>query len=352
MRAYGLLDLADVELIPPRLASDEELRLIHTAEYIAAVKHAGEVGQPAPDHGLGSSDNPLFSGMHEASAQVAGGSIDAADFVMRGANQHAFSIAGGLHHAMRGRASGFCVYNDASIAIEHLRRRHGARVLYVDTDAHHGDGVQDAFYDTNQVLTVSFHESGRYLFPGTGWVDETGRGAGKGYAVNVPLPPGTGDAGYGAAFDELVPALARAFRPDVNVNQNGADAYRADPLAHLQVTTGFYAHVARTMHDLAHELCDGRWLALGGGGYDLYSAVPRAWTLVFAELCGATLCDELPPAWLHVARAKGARNLPSRLIDAPSPARDGELEAASQLVRQVRSHIPLLSAAPSGRGPA
>jgi acetoin utilization protein AcuC len=345
IRAYGLLNRPNVELIPARIASDDELQLVHAASYIAAVKHAADVGEPQPAYGLGSSDNPIFSGMHEASALVAGGSLDAADFAMAGPDRHAFSIAGGLHHAMRDRASGFCVYNDASIAIEHLRRRFGARVMYIDTDAHHGDGVQDAFYDTDQVLTVSFHESGRYLFPGTGWVDETGRAAGEGFAVNVPLPPGTGDGGYQMAFDSLVPALARAFRPDVIVNQNGADAYRADPLAHLQVTTGFYRHVAQTIHSLAHELCDGRWLALGGGGYDLYSAVPRAWTLVFAELCGADLPDELPAAWLDLARATGARNLPSRLVDDPAPVRAGELEAAQELIEQVRQHVPLLQGA-------
>jgi acetoin utilization protein AcuC len=347
MRAYGLLDRPNVHLIEPRVASDDELQLIHTADYIAAVRRAGEMTEPlaaVPEYCLGSGDNPIFPGMHVPSAEVAGGSIDAADFVMRGADCHAFSIAGGLHHAMRRNASGFCIYNDASIAIEHLRRRYGVRVLYLDTDAHHGDGVQAAFYDTPDVLTVSFHESGRFLFPGTGFVNETGSDAGQGYSVNVPLPPGAGDMSYTWAFDDLVPALARAFRPDVIVNQNGADAYQDDPLAHLRVTTAFYRHVARTVHELAHELCQGRWLALGGGGYDLFSAVPRAWTLVFAEMVGAELPNDLPAAWLDFSKSMGSRRLPRSLVDPPTQSEDGEMQQVRQVVEQVKREIPLIHA--------
>ncbi|HLG73698.1 MAG TPA: acetoin utilization protein AcuC [Chloroflexota bacterium] len=345
MRAYGLLDRPNVKLIPPRQASEDELQLIHTADYIEAIKRAGAMGDPracVPEYCLGPGDNPIFPRMHEASAEVAGGSIDAAEFVMQGGERHAFSIGGGLHHAMRRNASGFCIYNDASIAIEHLRRKHGVRVLYLDTDAHHGDGVQAAFYDTPEVLTISFHESGRYLFPGTGFVHESGQGAGAGYSVNVPLPPGAGDGSYTYAFDELVPALARAFKPDVIVNQNGADAYQDDPLAHLRTSTGFYRHVARTAHELAHELCEGRWLALGGGGYDLFSAVPRAWTLVFAEMLGADLPDELPASWLELSRSKGARRVPNALIDPPTQSDEREMANVREVVAQVRQEIPLL----------
>ena len=345
MRAYGLLERPNVQLIAPRLASDDELQLIHSPDYIAAVRRAGADGDcwaSVPEYCLGPGDNPIFPEMHEASAQVVGGSIDAANFVMRGPDHHAFSIAGGLHHAMRGNASGFCIYNDASVAIEHMRRDFETRVLYLDTDAHHGDGVEAAFYDTDQVLTISFHESGRFLFPGTGFVQESGRGAGKGYAVNVPLPPGAGDDAYRAAFDALVPRLARAFMPDVIVNQNGADAYQDDPLAHLRVSTGFYAHVARTVHTLAHELCAGRWLALGGGGYDLFSAVPRAWALVFAELAGAELPDAVPQTWLDFSESKGARRLPRSLVDAPTTSGDKELAEVARVVEQVKEEIPLL----------
>jgi acetoin utilization protein AcuC len=345
IRAYGIPDRPNLRLIPPRVAADDELRLIHTADYIAAVRRAGELNDcwaSIPEYCLGPGDNPIFPGMHEASALVAGGSIEAADFAMSGANHHAFSIAGGLHHAMPGNASGFCIYNDASIAIEHVRRKHGARVLYLDTDAHHGDGVQAAFYDTDQVLTISFHESGRFLFPGTGFVHESGAGAGKGYSVNVPLPPGTGDDAFRSAFDAIVPALARAFRPDLIVNQNGADAHQDDPLAHLRATTGLYAHIARTVHELAHELCAGRWLALGGGGYDLYSAVPRAWTLVFGEMAGAELPHALPPSWLALAETKGARRLPHELVDSPTSSSEKELQQVTDVVQQVKDEIPLL----------
>jgi acetoin utilization protein AcuC len=345
MRAYGLLERPNVQVIPPRVATDDELRLIHAAEYIAAVRRAGDVGDcwaSVPEYCLGPGDNPIFRGMHAASATVVGGSLEAADFVMEGDNRHAFSIAGGLHHGMRANASGFCIYNDASVSIEHIRRKYGARVLYLDTDAHHGDGVQAAFYGTPDVLTISFHESGRFLFPGTGFVNESGAGAGKGYSVNVPLPPGTGDDGFGQAFDALVPALCRAFKPDVMVNQNGADAYIDDPLAHLRATSGLYAHIARTVHDLAHELCRGRWLALGGGGYDLFSAVPRAWTLVFAELAGAAVPDQLPAAWLDLSRTKGAKRLPDAMLDTPTTSDPKVLAEVSNIIAAVKQEIPLL----------
>lgn len=351
MRAYGLLDAASVEIIPTRQATDGELQLIHTPDYIAVIRKAGLLAESegrwtsVPKYCLGPGDNPVFPEMHEASAEVAAGSIDAADFVMSGPEHHAFSVAGGLHHAMRSNASGFCIYNDAAIAIEHLRRKYSPRVLYLDTDAHHGDGVQAAFYDTPDVLTISFHESGRFLFPGTGFINESGTGAGQGYSVNVPLPPGTADDGFRIAFDELVPALARAFRPDVIVNQNGADAYQDDPLAHLRLTTGAYRHIAHTVHELGHELCQGRWLALGGGGYDLFSAVPRAWTLVFAEMIGASPADKLPEAWLELARQKGGRRLPARLIDEPTTSNENELASIQTVIREVKSRIPLLQAA-------
>jgi acetoin utilization protein AcuC len=353
MRAYGLLDMPNVEIIPTRQASDGELELVHTADYIAAIRQAGLLAESQgrwasiPRYCLGPGDNPIFPDMHEASAEVAAGSIDAAEFVMRGPDHHAFSIAGGLHHAMRSNASGFCIYNDASIAAEHLRRTYGLRVLYLDTDAHHGDGVQAAFYDCADVLTISFHESGRFLFPGTGFVNEIGTGAGEGYAVNVPLPPGTGDDGFRLAFDALVPTLARAFRPDVIVNQNGADAYQDDPLAHLRLSTGTYRHIAATVHALAHELCAGRWLALGGGGYDLFSAVPRAWTLVFAEMIGASLSNDLPQCWLELARERGAQRLPARLVDEPTASNKNELASIRTIIEEVKARIPLLAGAAS-----
>lgn len=345
MRAYGLLDRANVQLIPPRQATTEELRLVHTADYIEAVERASilsETWMSIPEYCLGPGDNPIFPDMHEASSEVVGGTLAAAEFVMSGAQRHAFAIGGGLHHAMANHASGFCIYNDGAVAIEHLRRQYGIRMVYLDTDVHHGDGVQAAFYDTDEVLTISFHESGKYLFPGTGFVHEIGSGKGRGYSVNVPLPPGTGDAAYRMAFDDLVPALVRAFKPDLIVNQNGADAHVNDPLAHLRGTTGLQAHIAETVHNLSHELCDGRWLALGGGGYDLYDAVPRSWTLVFAELAGAAgLPRDVPEAWLQFSASKGSPRPPRALVDEPTESDERERSQVAGIIQQVREAIPL-----------
>ncbi|MDE3075541.1 MAG: acetoin utilization protein AcuC [Chloroflexota bacterium] len=345
MRAYGLLDRANVRLVAPRLASDEELRLIHAPDYIEAVRQASAnhgALTSIPEYCLGPGDNPIFAGMHEASAQVAGGTLQAAEFVLEGKQRHAFAIAGGLHHAMARCASGFCIYNDAAIAIEFLRRR-GLRVVYLDTDVHHGDGVQAAFYATDRVLTISFHEDGRFLFPGTGSVHETGAGAGQGYSVNVPLPPGTGDEAYLFAFDALFPALVRAFRPDVIVNQNGADAHRKDPLAHLRASINLYRHIAGAVHRLSHELCAGRWLAMGGGGYDLYDAVPRAWTLLFSEMAGeASLPPALPQSWIEFGKAKGVEEPPRLLLEERTSSTRSEMEAVADIVEQVRRAIPML----------
>lgn len=346
MRAYGLLSQPNVELIPPRLATDAELRLIHTPDYIEAVQRASilnETWMSMPEYCLGPGDNPIFPDMHDASADVVGGSLEAAEYVMRGGQRHAFAIGGGLHHAMSNRASGFCIYNDGAVAIEHLRRKYDLRIVYLDTDVHHGDGVQAAFYHTDQVLTISFHESGKYLFPGTGFVNETGMLKGKGYSVNVPLPPKTGDDAYRMAFDALVPDLIRAFKPDLIVNQNGADAHLNDPLAHLRGTTALQAHIARTVHDLSHELCDGRWLALGGGGYDLFDAVPRSWALVFAELSGAgTPAQELPEAWIEFDILKGGSHPPNQLLDEPTTSDEREISQVAAIIREVREAIPLI----------
>src|SRR5687768_4662141 len=242
IRSIGLLD-RDVPVLVPRAASDEDLARVHAPEYIAAVKRMSQPGARVSEGlrwGLGTGDVPIVSGMHDASALVAGATLTAAEAVMTGRVKRAFSIAGGLHHAKRAEASGFCVYSDLAVGIEYIRRVHGARVMYIDYDAHHGDGVQDIFYEDPDVLTVSFHESGAYLFPGTGFIDEVGEGDGYGYSVNVPLEPHTGDESFRACFLELVPALAEAFRPDVIVLQNGCDAHALDPLTHLRCTTPLF----------------------------------------------------------------------------------------------------------------
>ncbi|MFZ5768600.1 MAG: acetoin utilization protein AcuC, partial [Bacillota bacterium] len=273
--------------------------------------------RPHPDlirFGLGTDDNPLFAGMHEASSLAVGASLLGAELIARGKLDHALNLAGGLHHAQAACASGFCVYNDAAVAIAHLRRRHGWRVAYVDIDAHHGDGVQWAFYYEPQVLTISLHETGRFLFPGTGFVNERGAGPGYGYAVNVPLEPFTEDASWQEAFLAVVPPLLRRFGPDIIVSQHGCDGHRLDPLAHLALTTESYELAARTLHALAHELCGGRWLALGGGGYD-WRVVPRVWTLLWAEIAGLQVPPAVPTSWVERWQDRCPQPLPHTMRD-------------------------------------
>ena len=268
--------------LAPEPASDDDLRLCHTTRYIDVVKRfsANPFGGDG-EAGIGEGgDDPPFDGMHLAAAAVAGGSLRAMGAILRGDVEHAFHPGGGLHHAMPGRASGFCIYDDPALAIARARRD-GLRVLYVDLDVHHGDGVQAIHWNDPGVLTVSFHESGRYLFPGTGGVGELGEGAAAGTAVNVPLEPGTGEGAWLDAVRALVPELAAVFGPDLIVSQHGADSHAWDPLAHLRVTTTAMGEAARLVDAVAHRYAGGRWLATGGGGYDAYRVVPRAWGLVW-----------------------------------------------------------------------
>ena len=316
--ACGLLDGPDVFRVPPRTATDDEIMLAHDREYVERVRELGHSNgyvYPERDFGLGSSDNPVFVGMHEASALVTGGSLVAAELVMSGQATHAFNAGGGLHHANRRLASGFCIYNDCAVAIAWLRLQ-GKRVLYIDTDAHHGDGVQWIFYEDPGVLTISFHESGRYLFPGSGSTSERGSGAGYGYSVNVPLGPYTDHASFVECYDMVVPSLARAFKPDVIVAQNGCDGHAIDPLTHLHYLTPTFEHVAIRSHELAHELCDGRLIALGGGGYALWTVVPRAWTSVWAAISSQPLPDRVPESWRERWQEQSPESLPTRMHNA------------------------------------
>jgi len=255
---------------------------VHDAGYVAAVRAAPDAGSDV-GHGLGTPDNPVFPGMHQASALVVGGSVLAADLIATGEVDRAVNIAGGLHHAMPDHASGFCVYNDVAVSVAWLRER-GHRVAYVDVDVHHGDGTQALFYSDPEVLTISLHESGRFLFPGTGFPDDCGVGKGRGAAANLPFVPFTWDEPWLEGFEKVVPAMLRRFKPTVLVTQDGCDTHHLDPLAHLAASTRIWPRVGKMFHELAHELCDGRWLALGGGGYAIYEVVPRAWTLFFAEM--------------------------------------------------------------------
>lgn len=309
----------------PRSASRAELSWIHRPDYIDAVERLSRAGSGwAWTYGLGDGDNPVFAGMHEAAALVAGTSLRAARDILSGDVTCAVHLAGGLHHSMPGRASGFCIYNDAALAICCFRRQ-GLRVAYVDLDAHHGDGVEAIFQDDPDVLTISLHESGRYLFPGTGDASERGRGAGYGYSVNVPLHPGTGDESWWACFESVVPRLLRAYRPDVLVSQHGCDAHRLDPLSHLMLTSRPLVEAARVLRRMAEELCGGRWLVLGGGGYDIWRVVPTVWAQVWAIAAGLPLPTRVPEGWRSRWRAQSPVPLPESFLDLPGPPLgDGE----------------------------
>ena len=318
--ALGVLSAPAVTMLSPRPATDAELETWHDEHYVAAVRQAGRSLAPDPRFGLGTEDNPVFEGMHEASALVVGATLAAARAVWSGSAVHAASISGGLHHAMRRTASGFCVYNDVAIAIRWLLAAGAERVAYVDTDVHHGDGVQAAFYDDPRVLTISLHEHPATLFPGTGLPGETGSGDGDGYAVNVALPAGTGDAGWLRAFDAVVPPLLRAFKPTVLVSQHGCDSHQLDPLAHLELTVDGQRRAQIMLHDLAHELCDGRWLFTGGGGYALVQVVPRTWTHLLAIAAGAPVdpAMETPVEWRELARSLTGETAPVSMTDGAS----------------------------------
>jgi acetoin utilization protein AcuC len=316
MRATGAANF-----IEPRIATDDELERLHTSHYIATVKRFGHDPEHVmPTNGIGPGDCPPFENMHVASATVAGGSIEAVDRVLGGASQHAFNPGGGLHHAMAARASGFCIYNDVALAVARARDA-GNRVLYVDLDVHHGDGTQALFWDDPQVLTFSIHETGMSLFPGSGFVDETGGPGASGTAVNVPLQPYSGDASWIPAIEKMLPALADAFQPTFLVTQHGCDTHAYDPLAHLRLTTNAYRAATMLLDSIAHEHCDGRWVATGGGGYDAYRVVPRSWSLVWLAQAHAEPSIETDAAWRAAWAASAERfdgsEPPETYLDAP-----------------------------------
>ena len=333
LQEYGAFDHPGAVLLDPRSATEEELAWLHTPEYVAAVRTLSsgfEVVDPARFGFSGQGDNPVYPGMYEAATRSTGGSLLAAEMVASGEVGAAFNISGGLHHAAADHASGFCVFNDPALAISYFLSR-GLRVAYVDIDAHHGDGVQQAFYADDRVLTISVHESGQYLFPGTGSVAELGEGAGLGYSVNLPLYPYTGDDDYVASFKQVVPPLVRAFAPDVLVTQLGIDSYHSDPLTHLQVTTEGYIEAVREFSGLGLP-----WLALGGGGYDV-TAVARAWTLAYGVMLDIDWPDQLPLAF---ANEHGA----GRLRDEVSPEVPGDIKVearryAEEAVAAIRQEV-------------
>ncbi|MCD1257946.1 acetoin utilization protein AcuC [Paenibacillus athensensis] len=347
LRKAGALPPA--ALRAPRPATDAELLRVHTPAYVEAVK---TLSASAPDpesvrtagrFGLDTDDTPFFPGMHDITATVVGGSIEAAELVMSGVAPHALHLGGGLHHAMPGKGAGFCVYNDASAAIAHIQAAYGAKVLYVDTDVHHGDGVQWSFYSDPRVCTLSIHETGKYLFPGTGGVHERGDGEAFGTSLNVPVEPYTEDESWLECFGEVLSAAIARFQPDVIVSQHGCDAHAYDPLAHVHCSMRVYQAMPELIHQLAHQWCGGRWIALGGGGYDIWRVVPRAWSLLWLVMSqqapalqlGAEPQLELPQAWLDAWQGSSPVPLPRTWLDdvrgwAPMPRRQAIAEKNRQ----------------------
>ncbi|HEU5202890.1 MAG TPA: GNAT family N-acetyltransferase [Candidatus Limnocylindrales bacterium] len=329
----------------PEPVPDAQLEACHSPEFVRVVRGFSADPFGLPNAGIAEyGDVPPFRGMHAAGAMVAGGSLQAMEAILRGDVDHAFHPGGGLHHAMRDRASGFCIYNDVALAIARARRD-GLRVLYLDFDVHHGDGVQDLFYADPGVLTFSIHETGRYLFPGTGFADEIGEGRAAGTSINVPLQPGTGEGAWLEAVRLLAPALAASFRPDVVVSQHGADSHAFDPLAHLRVTTTAMGEAARIVDAVAHRWAGGRWLATGGGGYDAYRVVPRSWSLVWLAGAHREVPSSTPVAWRERWADEAARHgqapPPETFVDPPNAGVpfDAAQAAAEERSRETASAV-------------
>ena len=319
IRESGLVRAPGVVEVAPGELDHEELLRLHRPEFVEAVRRLSADPGIRADlaHGLGPGDNPVFGGMHEASLQVCAASREAARLVWEGEAVHAFNPAGGLHHAMPDRAAGFCIYNDPAVAIDWLLEHGAERVCYLDVDVHHGDGVEVMFADDPRVLTISLHESGRFLFPGTGFSEDIGGPGAPGSAANIPLHPGTTGTVWLEAFEQAVEPLVRAFAPDVLVTQLGCDTHATDPLAHLALTTDEFETIVGHLHRLSHEVCEGRWVAMGGGGYQLVTVVPRSWTMAFAEMADQRLPVDIPMAWRERAGQRTGQRPPEAFADGP-----------------------------------
>lgn len=314
--------LKDTDVLFPRIATDEELLLFHDSHYIEQVKKASQetiTEQIAKQFGLGTEDTPIFKNMHEASSLIVGGTLTAVDAVLEGKANHAFNLGGGLHHGFKRKASGFCVYNDCAIAIKYIQKKYGLKVLYVDTDAHHGDGVQWAFYDDPTVCTLSIHETGRYLFPGTGGVNERGQGKGFGFSFNVPIDAFTEDDSFLVNYKKALSEIAEYFKPDIIFTQNGSDSHCFDPLTHLCTTMKTFQEIPKIAHEISHKYCEGRWIAVAGGGYDYWRVVPRAWANVWLSMTNQQPSSErIPDTWLEKWQKVSNLKLPKTWTDDPS----------------------------------
>ncbi len=340
LKCCGVLDPSMI--YKPREATEQELRLVHDPGYINIVKNLSKANpdlKKASAYGLGTEDTPIFKAMHEAAATVAGATLTCVDLVMNQGMEHALNLSGGLHHGLSSRGSGFCIYNDAAIAIKQLKEQYNQRVLYIDTDAHHGDGVQWTFYDDPDVCTYSIHETGRYLFPGTGEVDERGAGRGYGYTYNLPVDAFTEDDSWLEVFEKSVNEVAAFFKPDIIVSQHGADAHVFDPLTHLCLSMKSYQKMPQIIHKLAHQHADGKWIAVGGGGYDIYRVVPRAWAMLWMEMSDQTSQETmLPPVYYERWKEACTDSFPAEWLDPvdlypPIPRRS---EITSKNLRSLR----------------
>lgn len=326
--------LTHKDVIKPRIATVDELALFHDRSFINAVKKAsdGKLDEDDKfDYGLGTEDTPIFTGMHEASSYLVGGTLTAVEAVLEKEYQHALNLGGGLHHGFKQKASGFCIYNDAAIAIKYIREKYNLKVLYVDTDAHHGDGVQTAFYDDPNVCTLSIHETGRYLFPGTGDVNERGIKEGHGYSFNIPIDAFTQDESFIHIYESAFKEIAKFFKPDIIITQNGADAHYLDPLTHLSSSMKTFDYIPMLAHELAHKYCEGKWIALGGGGYDGWRVVPRAWSQLWNVMkTSSPAKGALPCNWLKKWSKESPHSLPVHWHDLkseiPNIPRKAEIE--------------------------
>lgn len=342
--------LSPQAVVRPAQPAPSLLELAHSSYYIDLVKRISETGRKTygiERLGLGTDDNPVFVGMHEAASLAVGGTLKAAEAIVNGQTRRAMNLAGGLHHAGQGHASGFCIYNDIVVAIRWIRRETGWRVLYVETDAHHGDGVQDAFYDDPNVFFLSLHESGEYLFPGTGNIDQTGVGPGLGTTLNVPLAPATDDDSWIQAFQYAVLPVIQGFSPDIVVSQHGCDGHYWDPLADLCATTRFYTRTSQLLAEWINQYTKGRWIATGGGGYQALSVVPRVWSLLWGVMSGENLPENLPVPqdWLKRWQPESPTQLPHALFDDPSqfhPIKDRHrmIQANQDSIRRLVNLFP------------
>ena len=343
MSSVKLLASPNVVICEPREASSDELMLFHDEDYVNLIHEVSKTGEGFLDLG----DTPVFKGCYEASALAVGASLKAVDMVMSGQVTHAMNISGGLHHAHPSHASGFCIFNDPAISIAYLKKKYSLqKILYLDVDAHHGDGVMYGFYSDAGVLDIDFHEDGHHLFPGTGFTDEIGEGNASGLKINIPLSPLTGDEPYMELFREIVPAAVRKYKPKILLLQCGADAHANDLLAHLQLTTKSYGEVGKIVHELAHEVAGGRLVVFGGGGYNIAN-VTRTWTVVASALIQYAPPREIPKVWQKMFEALVGEKAPE-CISSEGEAKhvlssDVIQKQQAEILKDLKRRIPCLS---------